>query len=75
MPAGVSCLTRPAWGCLGYQFSTLVLCRRNYHTPLKIEVATRREARPRAEHVAARERAGSSIFIIDGVPTLVNTPS
>jgi hypothetical protein len=23
MPAGVGCLTRPAWGCLGYQIFIL----------------------------------------------------
>jgi hypothetical protein len=23
MPAGVDCLTRPAWGCLGYHFFSL----------------------------------------------------
>ncbi len=25
MPAGVGCLTRPAWGCLGYQIFILVV--------------------------------------------------
>jgi hypothetical protein len=37
-----------------------------------MELVTRSEARPRAEPVAARGRAGSSIFILGGVPPACN---
>jgi hypothetical protein len=46
----------------------------NGPSPLKIEFDTRREARPRAEPVAARGRAGSSVFIVGGVLMFVTTP-
>ncbi len=34
MPAEIGCLTRLAWGCLGYPIFILVLCWKLGHTPL-----------------------------------------
>jgi hypothetical protein len=55
-------------GMPGLPNFSLVVVPYGLSHPLKIELVTRRETRPRAEPVAAHRRAGSSIFIFGGVP-------